>query len=171
MSSHAAKPAQSKTLTKREVIELLGKSKRTVETYIASGRLPCEYFNGPNGKTASFKTEDVKRLKLENDTPTPCVPRVIEKAKREPRLVAVAERAAAPLALPPAADLAFIFERAREYAQLAPKPWLDVKAAADYSGLPASYLVQAAREGKIRAVNVGKGAREFWRFNREGLSK
>lgn len=53
----------------------------------------------------------------------------------------------------------------------APKPWLTLAEAVEYSGLPANYLVQQARADTIRAVNVGRGAREFWRFNREGLSK
>lgn len=53
----------------------------------------------------------------------------------------------------------------------APRPWLALAEAAEYSGLPAAYLVAQARSGAIRAVNVGTGAREFWRFNREGLGK
>ncbi|MDP9024305.1 MAG: helix-turn-helix domain-containing protein [Candidatus Eremiobacteraeota bacterium] len=56
-------------------------------------------------------------------------------------------------------------------ATAAPKPWLTLGEAAEYSGLPAAWLVARAREGAIRAVNVGTGAREFWRFNREGLEK
>jgi hypothetical protein len=48
------------------------------------------------------------------------------------------------------------------------KPWLSLKDASDYSGLPARYLVQAAREGKMRAQNVGL-KRDRWMFPREGL--
>jgi Helix-turn-helix domain len=56
-------------------------------------------------------------------------------------------------------------------AKVDPKPWLTLAEAAEYSGLPATWLVEQARAGKLRAVNVGHGAREFWRFNREGLTK
>lgn len=167
MSSSGAKAAQSKTMTKAEVIAYLGKSKRSVETYISSGRLPAKYFNGPNGKTAIFERVDVEAFKRGTEELWHPAPKANGTALAIRPAAAVAERAAAL----PAADLAFIFERAREYAHLAPKPWLDVKAAVDYSGLPASFLVQAAREGKIRAVNVGQGKREFWRFNREALAK
>ena len=51
------------------------------------------------------------------------------------------------------------------------RPWLTLAEAVEYSGLPAAYLVASARKGTFRAINVGTGAREFWRFSREGLSK
>ena len=51
------------------------------------------------------------------------------------------------------------------------KPWLGVKDAAEYSGLPAAWLIEQARAGLIRAVNVGSGAREYWRFNRAALEQ
>jgi excisionase family DNA binding protein len=52
-----------------------------------------------------------------------------------------------------------------------PTPWLTLKEAVAWSGLPASFLVLAAREGTIRAINVGTGAKQHWRFNRAGLVK
>ena len=52
-----------------------------------------------------------------------------------------------------------------------PKPWLTLSEAEAYSGLPRAWLIAQARAGALRAVNVGHGAREFWRFNREGLAK
>ena len=54
-------PAQ--TMSKPEVCAFLGKSKRSVETYIATGRLAVGYFHGPNGKTAIFKRADLEALK------------------------------------------------------------------------------------------------------------
>jgi hypothetical protein len=58
-----------KTLTKHEVIALLGKSKRTIDTYMKDGRLPYHYVHGPNGKQAEFHAADVERLKRDLDTP------------------------------------------------------------------------------------------------------
>lgn len=52
-----------------------------------------------------------------------------------------------------------------------PKPWLTTAEAVEYSGLPKAWLLEQARKGKIRAVNVGSGSRERWRFNREALIK
>ena len=37
--------------------------------------------------------------------------------------------------------------------------------------LPAAFLVAEARAGRIRAVNVGKGAKEFWRFAKDALAR
>lgn len=51
------------------------------------------------------------------------------------------------------------------------KPWLSLKEAAEYSGLPAAWLLEQARAGQLRAVNTGKGSREFWKFNRAALEK
>jgi predicted DNA-binding transcriptional regulator AlpA len=50
-------------MSKTEVCAYLGKSKRTIESYVASGRLPAKYVNGPNGKTASFDPADVEAVK------------------------------------------------------------------------------------------------------------
>lgn len=62
MSKPAVHPAISTTMSKAEVCEYLGKSKRTIETYVSSGRLPAKYFNGPNGKTAIFERADVEAV-------------------------------------------------------------------------------------------------------------
>ena len=50
-------------------------------------------------------------------------------------------------------------------------PHLTLAQAVEYSGLPAAFLIAQARAGKVRAVNVGTGAREFWRFEREALAR
>jgi hypothetical protein len=165
-------------MTKREVCEYLGKSKRTIETYIGDCRLPCEYVSGPNGKQLSFKREDVERMKRDIETPTP---RTVHATQAEQASefhqgnlhLRKASQAIAPAAVDIAAMLDELAARmTKTLAPAAPmKPWLDLKAAADYSGLPAAYLVQAARDGSIRAVNVGTGAKAFWRFNREALAK
>jgi 3-oxoacyl-ACP reductase-like protein len=63
MPSPAVHTAQTKTMSKREVCEYLGKSKRTVETYITRGKLQVKYFNGANGRTAEFQRPDVEALK------------------------------------------------------------------------------------------------------------
>lgn len=57
--------------------------------------------------------------------------------------------------------------KARE-TPLALERYMSVAEAVEYSGLPAAYLIKAAKAGTIRAVNVGTGKREFWRFAREG---
>lgn len=176
MPSSAAQTAKTKTLTKREVIDFLGKSKRTVEIYIHDGRLPCQYFNGPNGKTAVFDRAAVEALKRDLDTPTvravPAGPQTTSthvNTRHDMNGEALALRSVSsgdPLALLTTALARFVPAPAPVI-----KPWLTLSEAVDYSGLPSTYLVQAARAGTIRAVNVGTGEKAFWRFNREGLSK
>lgn len=52
----------------------------------------------------------------------------------------------------------------------APKPWLTLEEAVEYSGLPRGYLLKRAREGWDAAVDVSTGgAHQFWRFNRAAL--
>jgi excisionase family DNA binding protein len=154
-------------LTKREVIEYLGKSKRTVETMIAQGRLPAQYFNGPNGKQAAFARADVERLKGEIETP------MVRPAARLEAAVETA-KSLAPLAEAIAAAL----RTALQADVPKPRAWLTLDEAVEYSGLPKSYLLALARGGGDAthrkpdfAVNVGTGTKEFWRFNREALSR
>jgi hypothetical protein len=138
---------------------------------------------GANGKTAVFRRADVEALRAELDTPTlrAVVP---NRNHSDARSVINSHSDGGPSTIqkygaPPASDpTAFAVAlatsiRAALGVEAPPrvKPWLDLKSAVDYSGLPSSYLVQAARTGTIRAVNVGNGAREFWRFNRDALRK
>jgi len=58
------------------------------------------------------------------------------------------------------------------YAPAEAVPWLSLRDAAKYSGLPRRYLLDAARDGALfaRDVSVG-GARSRWMFNREALGR
>lgn len=169
MPSSAAQPAKTTPLTKREVIEVLGKSKRTIETYIKDGRLTCTYMNGKNGRQALFDPEVVAELKREIETPKP-----------PPVYVPAAERAAKVKAKATADDDARFFgpaDVARIVAALTPQapapflmPHVSLAEAVKYSGLPAAFLISEARAGRIRAVNVGKGTKEFWRFAKAELN-
>jgi hypothetical protein len=182
MASPAPKPSLSETLSKREVVEYLGKSKRTIETYIADGRLACEYFNGPNGKTAIFRRVIVEALKRQLDTP---IFRAVPEAatdrqgfayispqqpdgKSESQIALVR-----PGAVDPFAGLAAHLARlsAAFPSPPRPKPWLTLVEAVEFSGLPQAYLLTQARAGSIRAVNVGTAKQQRWRFHRSSLAK
>jgi predicted DNA-binding transcriptional regulator AlpA len=156
---------QNATLTKRDVIELLGKSKRTIDTYMADGRLPYDYVTGANGKQAAFSREDVERLKRELETPiraTPGAVAVTDSNRIEPYR-------ADPQAI--AGTIAAVLREAL-HAPAPVRPWLTLAEATQWSGLPASYLVRAAKEGKVKALNVARnGGRAFWRFNRDDLTR
>lgn len=161
-------------MSKPEVCEYLGKSKRTVETFIAKGRLGVGYFQGPNGKTAIFNRSDVEALKRDIDTPMyRAVPANDTARPGSIALVPAPTQTPADSRVDSIAAALFAHFEAGRLSAPPPvvKPWLSLKEAVDYSGLPASYLVQQALEGSIRAVDVGTGTKTFWRFNREALAK
>jgi hypothetical protein len=59
---------------------------------------------------------------------------------------------------------------AARFAPAAPvPPWLTLREAAEYSGLPASWLEREARAGNAFALNVGSAKRASWRFSRNAL--
>ena len=163
-------------MSKPEVCEYLGKSKRTIETLVARGRLKIGYYKGPNGRTGVFDRADVEALKHEigtapqrdityRATPVPESQRDIRQGflhirREKPAEVspdaiaqlAAAIRTAQPPALPPTLT-----------------PHMSLSEAVEYSGLPAAFLVAEARAGRIRAVNVGTKEKEFWRFAKEAV--
>jgi predicted DNA-binding transcriptional regulator AlpA len=61
----------TKILNKNEVIALLGRSKRTIDTYMADGRLPYHYVQGLNGRQSAFLAADVENLKRDLEAPIP----------------------------------------------------------------------------------------------------
>jgi predicted DNA-binding transcriptional regulator AlpA len=155
--------SHTKTLTKQEVIELLGKSRRTIDTYMADGRLPYHYVQGPNGKQASYDAADVERLKRDLEAP-------IEPPRRIERIAhAVVERT--PYALAPvAADIAASPVAASPSTRV--KPWLTLEEAEVFSGLTKRWLLMQAEAGAtvITVRDMGKNARGGrWRFSRASL--
>lgn len=180
--SHAAA-----TMTKKEVIEYLGKSARTIETLVRAGRLPVKYFNGSNGKQASFERADVDRLKADiavpmvrataSYAPAPAVAPVVSPAvSNDTGLVPFGSDAPAAVAL--AQSIAVALRdglRGESPRGDEPKPWLTLDEAAAWSGLPKSWLLAQARADSLMSsvviINVGTRERPRWRFNREALKK
>ncbi len=150
-------------VNKSEACKILGRSRRMIDGYIASGKLTAFYISGKFGREVRFKREDVQRLKsdLENpiprDAPPPSALSAVPAIARGPAPDAIAQLAAAirtaqPAALPPTLT-----------------PHMSLSEAVEYSGLPAAFLVAEARAGRIRAVNVGTKEKEFWRFAKEAV--
>ena len=165
-----APKSASGQLTKADACELLDKSPRSLVDYVKACRLPVEYVSGPTGRQAQFTRADVERLKRELETPLVKQGALV----LGPRLDAsqgVSTRL--DTSRNAVADLATIFERAREYAQPA-QPWLTLDEAAEYSGLTRSWLLKEAESGQgaIEIRDMGKHARGGrWRFLRDDLAK
>lgn len=174
-------------MSKAEVCALLGKSVRTVVGYISSGALAVSYVNGTHGREARIERASAERLKVELDAPSY-------------RAVSTPEGA---LTLVPREMSASLGAALTEIAAslrppIEPKPWLTLAEAAEYSGLPASWLLGVARTDAalqaemdrmasmnggesvgsvvarhpvhVVAVNVGTAKRASWRFHRDQLS-
>ena len=170
MPSTATQPTNPATMTKAEVQEFLGKSKRSVETYVSDGRLPAKYFNGPNGKTAIFERADVEAFKRSADE----VWEPNGHGTANPGSMAVVPARGAV----PAADMfAGLAEHLARLSAAYPPPvpvlgtWATLDDAAKQSGLPKSYLVAQAKSGAPFALNVGSDKRAAWRFRVEALTK
>jgi hypothetical protein len=160
-------------MTKREVCEFLGKSKRTVEKYMAEGRLVAEYVEGPNGKQLAFDRASAERTKRDLETPIPRTVSPTEEYFNQGNLHL--KRTIHPVARPPVASTSDPFDGlAAQLAKLAtgfPSAapvlgnWVSLEEAATRSGLPKSYLVAQAKAGAPFALNVSaSGKRASWRF-------
>jgi predicted DNA-binding transcriptional regulator AlpA len=153
-----------KTLTKHEVIALLGKSKRTIDTYMSDGRLPYHYVQGPNGKQAEFDAGDVERLKRVLDTPI--LP--------DPKGVALA-RVAHPAPTNGAngdkylADAITQFgESLRTFEPRTHTTYVPLKDACAITGLSAATIKALAEGDGVRTMPYGGGVR-YRRADLEGL--
>jgi hypothetical protein len=178
-------PALEKgSMTKKEVMACLGKSKRTVEILIREGRLPVSYINGPSGKTGVFQREHVERLKQEMETPTAravladtdhfgSIDKMVSVEPAAQALATVFSDALAASMRPQLEVLQAVLRSVTPVAPAPPdRPWLTLNEATKYSGLTKAYLRRAAKAGAAFALNIGApGKCDNWRFNREALGK
>jgi excisionase family DNA binding protein len=163
------KPQPSETMSKPEVIEYLGKSKRTVETFVAKGRLGVAYVAGPNGKTARFRRSEVEALKREIEMPTFRAAPVDERSRDGYQAISLVAPASAPRPVSSGDPLALLTAALTRFVPSAqatmPGPFVGLAEAVEKSGMPASWLLAQARAGVPWAVDVsGTPKRARWRF-------
>lgn len=183
----SAPKAAPEWLPKRDAAAFLGISNRQLERRAYDGYIAKRFLERKptdRSQTVVYKVEDLRALKDGAPNVTPVV-RAAPKRKRR-------KREQSPLALVPAAPASYDAAPAPHADSLAAllahlgagqppapvKPWLTLKEAAEYSGLPASYLIALARKAVYRpdgrpdvAINVGTDRRASWRFSREGLAR
>jgi hypothetical protein len=155
-------------LMKEDAAKLLGVGIRQLENRVARGKVRKQTLQRePGERTARvcYAEEDLKALLA--GTPNQYEP----PAAPQSRTLAITNGAPGdPFAGMPE-KLAALAAFASQFKAPEPKFWLTVDEAIAVSGLPREYLIAQARSGAFRAVNVGRGKREFWRFNREGLAR
>lgn len=143
--------AKPEYISKRRAAEALGISPRRLLELSQSGQIRRHYHNDPQTRrrAAFFARPDVERLAAERiqAAPQSAASLAIGGGTLRPR--------SQPIALP---------------APEAPaRPWLTVDEAAEYTGLPASFLAAMIAGGKLAALDVGVRAGGRWRVNRRDL--
>lgn len=145
---------------KSDAARFLGVSPRQIERRAAAGMIRSRRESRRPDQTAApvlFSREDLLAIKAgaPNYHPVvePATPASESKLAVLPAPAAGLERLAQLLGPAPAA----------------PKPWLTLDEAAEYSGLPVRWLRSAASEGRIVAVNVGL-KRPRWLVSRDALA-
>lgn len=127
-------------MSKQEVCDFLGKSKRTVEGYVKAGRLGQQYVDAPNGVRAIFERADVVAFKESAELAPVARPALVQ-----PDLAAHLAR----LSADPVAVLG---------------AYVTLDEAAKRSGMPKAWLIAQAKAGVSWAVNAGSEKRAAWRF-------
>ena len=140
-------------ISKRRAAEALGISPRRLLELSQSGQIRRHYHNDPQTRrrAAFFARPDVERLAATR--------------------IQAAPQSAAPLAIP-GGTLRPASQAIALPAPAAPaRPWLTVDEAADYTGLPASFLARLITGGKLPALDIGRCGRSGgrWRVNRRDL--
>lgn len=176
-------PAESPWLPKAAAAALLGVSPRSLERHEAKGFIEKRVRrSGPLGRAnaVEYSRADLEALKRG-------APNV--HARLEPEESSVARAAVESPIAPRSASTALAvlhdsrvdsfdaalfahFEAGRLSAPPAPKPWLTLAEASEYSGLPVAWLRARAADGYGGAINVGSagtGGKMYWRFRRDLL--
>jgi hypothetical protein len=163
VSFRRSKLPDDEWLDKQQAAKFLGISTRQIENHAQFGRLAKRRLPKKPSERAARVVYDPADL-------------AALKAGAPQGETALAVMRSAPAAARPSGIVAIpveVLDILRERREPPPEPkfWLTPDEAVAASGLPREFLVAQARSGAFRAVNVGRGKREFWRFNREALAK
>lgn len=155
------------TMNKREVLEFLDISPRTLTNYMQRGELSVRYEKGKNGKVAIFDPDEVQRLKdrLSVESHRPAVlPPPSENENSLPTGGAVVP---AEYILKALQTLALASPRKRELliTEVAAKPVLKMKEASLLTGFSESHLREAIKKKLLHARKIDRS----WRVRREDL--
>jgi len=156
-------------IAKQAAAKLLGVSVRQIENRAARGEIEKRVLPKAAGERAArveYSRPDVERIRA--GAPRVAASNGVTITALVPARPSAVRRAELPAPADPFAGLAAQLA-AIAAAFPAPGKWMSLKAAAEYSGLPARYLVGQARAGQLRARNVGV-KRERWMFTAEGLN-
>ena len=162
-------------MNKKEAAEVLGVSPKTIERFVAQGKLKAVKVSGRTGLESSFDPAKVEALRVERATPIEALAQVETSQDRQPETVSQSE-AIAMIAhamqtissrLDETRQLRAGNVEAETIADLSHLLTLDLKQAARLSGLSRSMLLDAIHNNKLKAQKLGRG----WRIKRADLDK
>jgi hypothetical protein len=167
-SKHVARVA-TVTMNKKEVIDFLGISPRTLTNYVKRGEISVRYERGKNGQVAVFDPDEVKtlkeRLSVEHHRPAVLPPQSPDRENSLP--VQGGTVVPAEYLLQALQTLALASPRKRELliTEVAVKPVLRLKEASLLSGFSEKHLRGAIKEGRLNGRKIDRS----WRIERGDL--
>ena len=148
-------------MTKKEVMEALGISQRTLERYVDKGMLSVTYAKGKTSQISVYDPDEVAKLKEQLTQPT---------YPRKPAIVTTAAATIAPLestlidiAPETRKEMVSSIHTLRASVQSA----LSIEDASLLTRLSRQYLIAAIKAGELHAAKRGRG----WHIIREDLNE
>jgi excisionase family DNA binding protein len=141
-------------ISKREAAQLVGLSSRGIERAVRRGHLAVQYRDSKHGKKAFFRPQDLERLRQRKEaagpvgftsgipghpfSPGPPIGTVIPMVEMEPRRRKEEAR------------------KGQNSVRIADRLTLTLHDAVQLSGLPRSFIAQNIRNGKLKALKIGR---------------
>jgi excisionase family DNA binding protein len=141
-------------ISKRQAAQIVGLSTRGIERAVRRGHLDVQYRNSKHGKKAFFRPEDLQRLRERQEAagpvgftsgipghpfpPGPPIGTVIPMVEMEPRRHKEEAR------------------KDQNSVPIADRLTLTLHDAVQLSGLPRSFIAQNIRNGKLKALKIGR---------------
>ena len=149
-------------MKRQEAAEYLGVSVRTIDKYIAQGRLTVRYQKATRGRVAVLNLEELDAIKSEQETPL-VKPRVFTNDVPSE----LPSRAEHPFQFPTPIHISPSSPRERDLliTEIAAKPLLTLREAATLSGLSKQFLKESIQKEKLQG-SIIRGA---WRIHRQHL--
>jgi excisionase family DNA binding protein len=141
-------------ISKRQAAELLSLSTRGIERAVRRGHLAVEYRNSKHGRKAWFKPADLERYRRHQELrgPVGFIPGVPpQQPPGTPTIGTLVPMVEIPRSRKPARE-----QRETNPVSLSDRLTLTLKEASHLSGLPKRFLEAKIREGKLKALSIGR---------------
>ena len=149
-------------MNRQQAAEYLGVSVRSIDSYISKGKIGVRYERSPKGRTAVLDLDDLEELKQSlNET--------VHRPRTAPASTPLPVIVQQPSALPANINISPgpIRERSLLLTEIASKPVLKLKEAAQLSGFSKQFLLNEIKGGNLKAKLI----KPSWRIHRKHLDE